>query len=160
MTCAGWYWGGLTAPQAKEVLRGAAEGTFLLRDSSQRDFLFTLSAVTSAGPTNLRIRHRHGKFALDSALLLRPRLQQFDSVVHLVEHYVGLSRGGGAPGPRARTPPPNGTVQLLLTRPAYAATPTLQHLCRISINRATQRVHDLPLPRSLKDYLMEYAYHV
>ncbi|KAJ8249609.1 hypothetical protein COCON_G00228250 [Conger conger] len=156
----GWYWGSLTANEAKEILQDAAEGTFLIRDSSQRDYLFTISAMTAAGPTNLRIEFREGKFKLDSVLLVRPKLKQFDSVVHLVEHYVLLSRTscrGGAETPLA---PPAGAVQLLLTTPAYAAPPSLQHLCRVSINRATSRVQDLPLPNRLKEYLTDYTYHV
>lgn len=154
----GWYWGGLTANEAKEILQDSLEGSFLLRDSSQRDFLFTISAMTSAGPTNLRIEFRHGKFKLDSVVLVKPKLKQFDSVVHLVEHYVQLSRTGG----RATPAPPgaNGTVQLLLTRPVYAAVPSLQHLCRIGINRSARRVQDLPIPNRLKEYLTDYAYNV
>lgn len=163
MTCvwsSGWYWGSLTASEAKEILQDSSEGSFLLRDSSQRDYLFTISAMTAAGPTNLRIEYKHGKFRLDSVVLLKPKLKQFDSVVHLVEHYVGLSRTGSTTEARPRTAPPNGTVQLLLTTPVYTATPTLQHLCRITINRATQQTRDLPLPGRLKDYLSEYSYHV
>ncbi|XP_014869320.1 PREDICTED: suppressor of cytokine signaling 2-like [Poecilia mexicana] len=154
----GWYWGGLTANEAKEILQNSSEGSFLLRDSSQRDFLFTISAMTSAGPTNLRIEFRHGKFKLDSVVLVKPKLKQFDSVVHLVEHYVQLSRSGGRAAPAP--PGPNGTVQLLLTRPVYAAVPSLQHLCRIGINRSARRVQDLPIPNRLKDYLTDYAYNV
>lgn len=163
MTCvwsSGWYWGSLTASEAKEILQDSSEGSFLLRDSSQRDYLFTISAMTSAGPTNLRIEYKHGKFRLDSVVLLKPKLKQFDSVVHLVEHYVQLSRTGSNKGVHPKTAPPNGTVQLLLTTPVYTATPTLQHLCRITINRVTQQTQDLPLPGRLKDYLTEYSYHV
>ncbi|KAM9334484.1 suppressor of cytokine signaling 2 [Symphorus nematophorus] len=160
----GWYWGSLTANEAKEILQDASEGTFLVRDSSQRDYLFTISAMTSAGPTNLRIEYKHGKFKLDSVVLVKPKLKQFDSVVHLVEHYVQLSRTSDkAPSnsqPSAAAAPPNGTVQLLLTKPVYTATPSLQHLCRIAINRTTRRVHDLPLPNRLKDYLTDYTYNV
>ncbi|KAG9339937.1 hypothetical protein JZ751_022252 [Albula glossodonta] len=162
----GWYWGSLTANEAKEILQDAAEGTFLLRDSSQRDYLFTISAMTSAGPTNLRIEYKDGKFKLDSVVLVKPKLKQFDSVVHLVEHYVLLSRtshkcGGGSTGePSPPLAPPNGAVQLLLTTPVYASIPSLQHLCRISINKATRQVQDLPLPNRLKDYLTDYTYHV
>lgn len=119
--------------------------------------------MTSAGPTNLRIEYKHGKYKLDSVVLLKPKLKQFDSVVHLVEHYVQLSRTGSnkvVSGPQPRMLPPNGTVQLLLTKPVYTATPTLQHLCRITINRVTQQTRDLPLPSRLKDYLTEYTYHV
>ncbi|KAI1888025.1 hypothetical protein AGOR_G00180790 [Albula goreensis] len=158
----GWYWGSLTANEAKEILQDAAEGTFLLRDSSQQDYLFTISAMTSAGPTNLRIEYKDGKFKLDSVVLVKPKLKQFDSVVHLVEHYVLLSRTSGRGGgkPLTSQAPPNGTVQLLMTTPIYAAMPSLQHLCRISINKASRRIQDLPLPNRLKDYLTDYVYHV
>ncbi|MBN3305977.1 SOCS2 protein, partial [Amia calva] len=153
----GWYWGSLTANEAKEILQDTAEGTFLVRDSSQRDYLFTISAKTSVGPTNLRIEYRDGKFKLDSVLFIKPKLKQFDSVVHLIEHYVFLSKTSkGSESIR----PPNGTVQLLLTKPIYASTPSLQHLCRISINKTTKRIQELPLPNRLKDYITDYTYHV
>ncbi|XP_059367220.1 suppressor of cytokine signaling 2-like isoform X1 [Carassius carassius] len=156
---AGWYWGSLTANEAKEILQDTSEGTFLVRDSSQRDYLFTISAMTSAGPTNLRIEYEDGKFKLDSVVLVKPKLKQFDSVVHLVEHYVQLSRTScmGRTTPLA---PSNSTVQLLLTNPVYTATPSLQHLCRIAINKTTRRVQELPLPNRLKDYLTDYTYNV
>ncbi|KAK2859252.1 hypothetical protein Q5P01_003872 [Channa striata] len=157
----GWYWGSLTANEAKEILQDASEGTFLVRDSSQRDYLFTISAMTSAGPTNLRIEYKHGKFKLDSVFPVKPKLKQFDSVVHLVEHYVHLSRTSDkVANCQSAAATPNGTVQLLLTKPVYMATPSLQHLCRIAINRRTRQVQDLPLPSRLKDYLTDYAYNV
>uniref|UniRef100_A0A4W5K3N4 Suppressor of cytokine signaling 2 n=1 Tax=Hucho hucho TaxID=62062 RepID=A0A4W5K3N4_9TELE len=159
----GWYWGSLTANEAKEILQDASEGTFLVRDSSQRDYLFTISAMTSAGPTNLRIEYKEGKFKLDSVMLIKPKLKQFDSVVHLVEHYVQLSRTtskGASSGASQSLAPPNGTVQLLLTKPVYTATPSLQHLCRIAINNATRQVQELPLPNRLKNYLTDYSYNV
>nr|XP_020469138.1 suppressor of cytokine signaling 2 [Monopterus albus]XP_020469139.1 suppressor of cytokine signaling 2 [Monopterus albus] len=158
----GWYWGSLTASEAKQILQDASEGTFLVRDSSQRDYLFTISAMTSVGPTNLRIEYKHGKFKLDSVVLVKPKLKQFDSVVHLVEHYVQLSRTSdkAAANPQPSAAAPNGMVQLLLTKPVYTATPSLQHLCRIAINRTTRQVQDLPLPTRLKDYLTDYTYNV
>ncbi|XP_026065494.1 suppressor of cytokine signaling 2-like isoform X2 [Carassius auratus] len=155
----GWYWGSLTANEAKEILQDTSEGTFLVRDSSQRDYLFTISAMTSVGPTNLRIEYKDGKFKLDSVLLVKPKLKQFDSVVHLVEHYVQLSRTS-CEGSTTPIAPSKGTVQLLLTTPVYTATPSLQHLCRIAINKTTRRVQELPLPNRLKDYLTDYTYNV
>ncbi|KAK5601920.1 hypothetical protein CRENBAI_019101 [Crenichthys baileyi] len=154
----GWYWGSLTANEAKEILQDSSEGTFLLRNSSQVDYLFTISAMTSAGPTNLRIEFRHGKFKLDSVVLVKPKLKQFDSVVHLVEHYVQLSRTTSKA--TKATAGPNGTVQLLLTKPVYTTTPSLQHLCRIIINRTARSVQDLPIPSRLKDYMTDYTYNV
>ncbi|XP_051976288.1 suppressor of cytokine signaling 2 [Xyrauchen texanus] len=155
----GWYWGSLTANEAKEILQDTSEGTFLVRDSTQRDYLFTISAMTSAGPTNLRIEYKDGKFKLDSVVLVKPKLKQFDSVVHLVEHYVQLSRMS-CKGRTTLLSPSNSTVQLLLTTPVYTATPSLQHLCRIAINKTTRQIQELPLPNRLKDYLTDYSYNV
>lgn len=155
----GWYWGSMTANEAKEILQDTPEGTFLVRDSSQTDYLFTISAMTSAGPTNLRIEFKDGKFKLDSVVLVKPKLKQFDSVVHLVEHYVNLSRTNTKVSSHPLAPT-NGTVQLLLTKPVYTVTPSLQHLCRITINKATREVQELPLPNRLKDYLTDYSYNV
>ncbi|XP_073507799.1 suppressor of cytokine signaling 2 isoform X5 [Phyllobates terribilis] len=59
----GWYWGHMTVNEAKEKLQDASEGTFLVRDSSHTDYLLTISVKTSAGPTNLRIEYREGKFS-------------------------------------------------------------------------------------------------
>uniref|UniRef100_A0A3B3CQ64 Suppressor of cytokine signaling 2 n=2 Tax=Oryzias melastigma TaxID=30732 RepID=A0A3B3CQ64_ORYME len=158
----GWYWGNLTANEAKAVLQDSSEGTFLLRDSSQTDYLFTISAMTSAGPTNLRIEYKHGKFKLDSVVLVRPKLRQFDSVVHLVDYYFQLSRSTHRSDPNSQpvATGPNGTVQLLLTKPMYAAAPSLQHLCRIAINRRTRQTQNLPIPNRLKDFLTNYTYNV
>uniref|UniRef100_A0A8C6V0P1 Suppressor of cytokine signaling 2 n=1 Tax=Neogobius melanostomus TaxID=47308 RepID=A0A8C6V0P1_9GOBI len=156
----GWYWGSLTANEAKEILQDAAEGTFLVRNSSQRDYLFTISAVTSAGPTNLRIEHKHGKFKLDSIVLVKPKLKQFDSVVQLVEHYFLLSRIRKTALNSQPSASPSGTVQLLLTKPVYTATPSLKHLSRVAINRTTRQIQALPLPNRLKNYILDYAYNV
>lgn len=157
----GWYWGSLTANEAKEILQDATEGTFLVRDSSQTDYLFTISAVTSAGPTNLRIEYKHGKFKLDSVVVVKPKLKQFDSVVRLVEHYFLLSRVTAKSALHSQpSASPNGTVQLLLTKPVYTATPTLKHLSRIAINRTTRQVQALPLPTRLKTYLLDYTFNV
>lgn len=85
---AGWYWGPLTAAQAKQVLIDAPEGTFLLRDSSYQGYLLTLSVKTSLGPTHLRIEHGTGMFVFDSVIVAWPRMQRFEGAVDLVQHYA------------------------------------------------------------------------
>lgn len=138
----GWYWGSLTANEAKEILQDASEGTFLVRDSSQRDYLFTISAVTSAGPTNLRIEYKHGKFKLDSVVVVKPKLKQFDSVVRLVEHYfllsrVSVSQRNGAAAPHqtcvhchahAEAPQPHRHKQNHAAGPGSAPAQTTQNI--------------------------------
>ncbi|XP_067861413.1 suppressor of cytokine signaling 2 [Heptranchias perlo] len=153
----GWYWGALKANEANEKLQEASEGTFLVRDSSHRDYFLTISVKTALGPTNLRIEYRDGKFRLDSLILVKPKLQQFNSVVHLVEHYVLLCRViQNAQRPALR----NRGVQLWLTKPFYTETPSLQHFCRINIHKVTRDIQELPLPTKLKKYLSEYKYQV
>ncbi|KAK2534937.1 Socs2 [Columba guinea] len=149
----GWYWGNMTVAEAKERLQDASEGTFLVRDSSHSEYLLTISVKTSAGPTNLRIEYQDGKFRLDSITCVRSRLKQFNSVVHLIEYYVLMCKD------RTETPS-NGTVHLYLNKPLYTSAPSLQHRCRITINKCTNQIWDLPLPTRLKEYLKEYQYQV
>uniref|UniRef100_A0A8C2RLG5 Suppressor of cytokine signaling 2 n=1 Tax=Capra hircus TaxID=9925 RepID=A0A8C2RLG5_CAPHI len=150
----GWYWGNMTVNEAKEKLKEAPEGTFLIRDSSHSDYLLTISVKTSAGPTNLRIEYQDGKFRLDSIICVKSKLKQFDSVVHLIDYYVQMCKDKRT-GPEA---PRNGTVHLYLTKPLYTSAPPLQHLCRLTINKCTSTIWGLPLPTRLKDYLEEYKF--
>ncbi|XP_061871583.1 suppressor of cytokine signaling 2 isoform X2 [Colius striatus] len=150
---AGWYWGNMTVAEAKERLQDAPEGTFLVRDSSHSEYLLTISVKTSAGPTNLRIEYQDGKFRLDSITCVKSRLKQFNSVVHLIEYYVLMCKD------RTETPS-NGTVHLYLNKPLYTSAPSLQHRCRITINKCTNQIWELPLPTRLKEYLKEYQYQV
>ncbi|XP_004446793.2 suppressor of cytokine signaling 2 isoform X2 [Dasypus novemcinctus] len=152
----GWYWGSMTVNEAKEKLKEAPEGTFLIRDSSHSDYLLTISVKTSAGPTNLRIEYQDGKFRLDSIICVKSKLKQFDSVVHLIDYYVQMCKDKRT-GPEA---PRNGTVHLYLTKPLYTAAPSLQHLCRLTINKCTGTIWGLPLPTRLKDYLEEYKFQL
>nr|BAC28196.2 unnamed protein product [Mus musculus] len=144
----------MTVNEAKEKLKEAPEGTFLIRDSSHSDYLLTISVKTSAGPTNLRIEYQDGKFRLDSIICVKSKLKQFDSVVHLIDYYVQMCKDKRT-GPEA---PRNGTVHLYLTKPLYTSAPTLQHFCRLAINKCTGTIWGLPLPTRLKDYLEEYKF--
>ncbi|XP_015276466.1 PREDICTED: suppressor of cytokine signaling 2 [Gekko japonicus] len=152
----GWYWGNMSVAEAKERLQDTSEGTFLVRDSSHSEYLLTISVKTSAGPTNLRIEFQDGKFRLDSIICVRSRLRQFNSVVHLIEYYVLMCQDRST----ATEMPCNGTVHLYLNKPLYHSAPSLQHHCRIAINRYTKEIQELPLPTRLKEYLKDYQYQV
>lgn len=166
----GWYWGCITAAEAKQLLNDVMEGTFLLRDSSNPGYLLTLSVKTSLGPTHLRIAYSDGVFGFDSLVMARPRLRQFEGVVELVQHYAMAHRRTTSLRDRARPQEeedtsteeapaaPESTLQLKLTRPLYKSAPSLQHLCRIAINQHCRSHLDLPLPQRLKGYLLEYPF--
>ncbi|XP_041050564.1 suppressor of cytokine signaling 2-like [Carcharodon carcharias] len=157
----GWYWGALTSIEARQILNQTTEGTFLIRDSSNPEYLLTLSVKTSSGPAHLRIEYNEGKFGFDSVVLAKPKLKNFEDVVDLIQHYVLLSKSAQTTHDQSIAPVTKDTViHLKLTKPLYVATPSLQHLCRIIINKSTKTIQELPLPTRLKEYLLEYPFHL
>ncbi|XP_075403547.1 cytokine-inducible SH2-containing protein [Tenrec ecaudatus] len=180
----GWYWGSITASEARQHLQKMPEGTFLVRDSTHPSYLFTLSVKTTRGPTNVRIEYADSSFRLDSNCLSRPRILAFPDVVSLVQHYVASCAADPrsdspdptpAPAPPAPkedatsdpTPPPPtaaaaAAVHLRLVQPFVRtrSTRSLQHLCRLVINRLVADVDCLPLPRRMADYLRQYPFRL
>ncbi|KAJ8395747.1 hypothetical protein AAFF_G00029840 [Aldrovandia affinis] len=156
----GWYWGPISATQAKQLLSEAQEGTFLLRDSSNPSYLLTLSVKTSLGPTHLRIETSGDTFGFDSLAMARPRLRRFSGAVQLVEHYTLACHQSARPQdqPKLTEGTPDKSLQLKLIRPLHKAAPSLQHLCRITINQHSNNLQDLPLPGRLKAFLQEYPF--
>ncbi|OXB56200.1 UNVERIFIED_CONTAM: hypothetical protein H355_016395 [Colinus virginianus] len=167
----GWYWGSITASEAKQHLQKMPEGTFLVRDSTHPSYLFTLSVKTNRGPTNVRIEYADSKFRLDSNYLSKPRILAFPDVVSLIQHYVTSctteSKNEAPYPPPAPLPPVQkevavAAVHLKLLRPLgrQDSIPSLQHLCRLRINRCTTEVERLPLPRRMGDYLKQYPFQL
>ncbi|KFV39194.1 Cytokine-inducible SH2-containing protein, partial [Tyto alba] len=167
----GWYWGSITASEAKQHLQKMPEGTFLVRDSTHPSYLFTLSVKTNRGPTNVRIEYTDSKFRLDSNYLSKPRILAFPDVVSLIQHYVmscTMESKNEAPYPPPPPLPPMqkemaaAAVHLKLIRPLSRKEniPSLQHLCRLRINKSTADVDQLPLPRRMGDYLKQYPFQL
>ncbi|XP_062977173.1 cytokine-inducible SH2-containing protein [Elgaria multicarinata webbii] len=167
----GWYWGSITASEAKQQLQKTPEGTFLVRDSTHPSYLFTLSVKTNRGPTNVRIEYADSKFRLDSNCLSKPRIMAFPDVVSLIQHYVlscTVESKSDAPYPPPMPSPPiqkemaASAVHLKLIQPHSRkdCAPSLQHLCRLQINRSTAETDQLPLPKRMKDYLKQYPFQL
>lgn len=88
----GWYHEGLGYQQSVELLKDTTPGTFLVRDSSDPHFLFSLSVQTKRGPTSVRLHYVEGLFRLDAQPHLAPVMPMFPSVLDLVQHYVVNTR--------------------------------------------------------------------
>uniref|UniRef100_A0A8C0IN34 Suppressor of cytokine signaling 2 n=1 Tax=Chelonoidis abingdonii TaxID=106734 RepID=A0A8C0IN34_CHEAB len=142
-----WYWGPLTAAEARRVLCLALEGSFLMRDSSSPDNLLILSVKTSVGPTHIRICYSAGRFSFDSSVLAKPKLQSFKDAMALIQFYSLTMSVSKDPA-----------VHVKLIKPLYVSVLTLQHLCRLIVNGSTRQVSALPLPIRIKDYLLKYPY--
>lgn len=168
----GWYWGSISASEAREALLTKSEGTFLVRDSSHPQYMLALSVKTCYGPTSVRIEYNKGCFWLDSISAALPNLQSFPDVHSLIQHYIGSGHTPQnkptrdihpqtKPDPAKHTAKDSG-VPLKLMRPLHKpeAFPSLQHLTRLTINRHTNCPHQLPLPKPLLRYLQNYPFSI
>ena len=65
----GWYYGRLSHTESFDLLKNSCAGTFLVRDSSDRSCIYSLSLQRNPeeeGPTSIRIQFSDGQFRLDS----------------------------------------------------------------------------------------------
>jgi suppressor of cytokine signaling 5 len=130
--------------EAEKLLEKKTEGTFLLRDSAQEEYLFSVSFRRYGRSLHARIEQWNHKFSFDSH---DPGVFAADTVCGLIEHY--------------KDPSCCMFFEPMLTIPLHRNFPfPLQHLCRAVIckNATYDGINSLRLPRSLKAYLKEYHY--
>ncbi|CAL8088668.1 unnamed protein product [Orchesella dallaii] len=129
----GWYWEGIDSEASMEILESAVPGAFIIRDSADPRFLYSLSVQTERGPTSVRLTYRNGRFSLDADEKLAEVLPKFDSVIRLIEHYVN---GGTKVGKQVWVDPRgNMHSTVKLTKPMRKDVGSLKHLTRVAINR-------------------------
>uniref|UniRef100_A0AAQ5XKX0 Suppressor of cytokine signaling 4 n=1 Tax=Amphiprion ocellaris TaxID=80972 RepID=A0AAQ5XKX0_AMPOC len=136
------YWGVLNRFEAEELLDGQPEGTFLLRDSAQDEFLFSVSFRRFSRSLHARIEQNGKRFSFD---VRDPCMYRDPSVMGLLRHYSD--------------PATCLFFEPLLSKPLPRTFPfTLQHMCRAVICSCTtyQGVDNLPLPPQLREYLRQY----
>ncbi|XP_044756829.1 suppressor of cytokine signaling 5-like isoform X2 [Coccinella septempunctata] len=144
ITNCSFYWGKMDRYEAERLLDGKPEGTFLLRDSAQEEFLFSVSFRKYGRSLHARIEQWNHKFSFDSH---DPGVFTSDTVCGLIEHY--------------KDPSSCMFFEPMLTWPLHRNFPfSLQHLCRAAItSRLTyDNINSLQLPKTLKNYLREYHY--
>ncbi|XP_013775932.1 suppressor of cytokine signaling 5-like [Limulus polyphemus] len=144
ITNCSFYWGKMDRYQAEKLLENKPEGTFLLRDSAQEEYLFSVSFRRYGRSLHARIEQWNHKFSFDSH---DPTVFASTTVCGLIEHY--------------KDPSCCMFFEPMLTIPLHRTFPfTLQHLCRAVISRRVtyDTINRLQLPKSLKAYLKEYHY--
>lgn len=154
----GWYWGPVSREEAEEKLAGQPEGAFLVRDSTDDRYLFSLSFRSSGRTLHTRVEYCNGEFSFYA----QPRSDSYRSMAELIEQCVAesqsgiycYSRGTGTVGAQS--------YPVKLTRPVsrFAQVRTLQYLCRFVIRQHTRvdHIQNLPLPISVKGWLKENQY--
>ncbi|XP_032446580.1 suppressor of cytokine signaling 9 [Xiphophorus hellerii] len=138
------YWGVMDRYEAETLLEGKPEGTFLLRDSAQEDYLFSVSFRRYGRSLHARIEQWNHNFSFD---VHDPSVFHAPTVTGLLEHYKD----------------PNSCMffEPLLSNPIHRTHPfSLQHICRAVISSCTtyDGINVLPIPNALKKHLKEYHY--
>ncbi|XP_063221924.1 suppressor of cytokine signaling 5 [Bacillus rossius redtenbacheri] len=144
ITACSFYWGKMDRYEAERLLEGRSEGTFLLRDSAQEEYLFSVSFRKYGRSLHARIEQWNHHFSFDSH---DPGVFSSSTVCGLIEHY--------------KDPSCCMFFEPMLTLPLHRNFPfPLQHLCRAVVCSRTgyDGIGRLPLPKALKSYLKEYHY--
>jgi len=139
-----FYWGVMDRYEAEKLLDGRPEGTFLVRDSAQEEFLFSVSFRRYGRSLHARIEQWNHRFSFDSHDL---GVFAAPSVCALVEHY--------------KDPAACMFFEPMLTLPLPRSRPfSLQRLCRAVICSRIRYddISSLRLPARIHDYLKYYHY--
>ena len=161
----GWYHGKLSWAESAQLLKNTAEGTFLVRDSADPRFLFTLSVQRDAkdGPTSVRIHFSHGKFRLDADEKIEHKMPTFDSVCELVQFYCAGQQASGAKSQQNHVWVDNrGQLYspICLKQPLMKEVPNLKHLARMAVHKSlkSQATPSVWVPNPIKAYLCDYPH--
>lgn len=172
----GWYWGPVSGDAAEKLLENEPDGSFIVRDSSDEHYIFSLTFKLNGLVRHVRIEQDQGNFSFGC-------LQKFRSntIVDFIEDAVEHSRSGrflfflhrrAVVGPMR--------VQLLHPVSRFKRIQSLQHLCRLVCNmppsfcqislflflrfvllKYVRRdlITELPLPPPLQKYLSYPSYY-
>jgi hypothetical protein len=178
----GFYFGAMSIDEATERLSHWPVGSFLLRDSSDSRFLFSVSIQTCRGTTSIRVAYKSGLFRLDCSADQQHLMPTFDCVLRLVSHYVRLCQASASrkTWSRSTSGSPSSCsghsyvllessgrrdTPVLLTTPCKPSPTSLAQLCRTTIHsrlnlagHCASAVDRLQLIPSLKSYLKDYPY--
>ncbi|KAM4597709.1 uncharacterized protein ACJ7VT_021301 [Polymixia lowei] len=156
----GWYWGPMNWEDAEMKLKGKADGSFLVRDSSDPRYILSLSFRSQGVTHHTRMEHYRGTFSL----WCHPKFEdRCHSVVEFIERAIMHSKNGKfLYFLRSRVPglPPT-PVQLLYPVSRFSSVKSLQHLCRFCIRQLVRidHIQELPLPTPLIVYLRKFYYY-
>ncbi|BFG02417.1 uncharacterized protein DMAD_01923 [Drosophila madeirensis] len=148
----GWYWGPLSGEAAEKVLSNEPDGSFIVRDSSDDHYIFSLSFKLNNCVRHVRIEQDQGTFSFGSYAKFKSQ-----TITEFIEKAVEHSRSGRYLFFLHRRPE-HGPMRVQLTNPVsrFKHVQSLQHMCRFVILKAVIRkdlIQTLPLPRRLLDYL-------
>ncbi|GMR59225.1 hypothetical protein PMAYCL1PPCAC_29420 [Pristionchus mayeri] len=141
-----YYWGPIDRHKAEELLEDQPEGTFLLRDSAQPEYVFSVSFRRYKRTLHARIEQANGSFGFD---ILDQSVFRAPTIIKLIENYKD-------------------PIRCMFFEPQLSSPLrrervfTLQELAR-SVLTSRLRYKDiaaLPLPKNMLHFISEYHYSV
>ncbi|XP_069692519.1 uncharacterized protein Socs16D isoform X2 [Periplaneta americana] len=153
----GWYWGPISGEAAEKILSNEPDGSFIVRDSSDDHYIFSLTFKLNGCIRHVRIEHDQGNFSFGSCTKFKSH-----TIVDFIENAVEHSRSGRYLFFLHRRPVLGPMrVQLLHPVSRFKQVQSLQHMCRFVILKLVRRdlIPTLPLPRRLIDYLSTPHYY-
>lgn len=154
----GWYWGPLSSEGAEKILSNEPHGSFIVRDSSDDHYIFSLTFKLNDSVRHVRIDHDQGNFSFGSCTRFKSQ-----TIVEFIQNAVEHSRSGRYLFFLHRRPV-IGPVRVQLLHPVsrFKQTESLQHICRFVILKHVRKdlVSGLPLPRRIIDYLHAPQYYI
>ncbi|XP_017771704.1 PREDICTED: uncharacterized protein LOC108559077 isoform X2 [Nicrophorus vespilloides] len=153
----GWYWGPLSSEAAEKILSNEPDGSFIVRDSSDDHYIFSLTFKLNNSVRHVRIEHDQGNFSFGSCTKFKSQ-----TIVDFIENAVEHSRSGRYLFFLHRRPT-IGPVRVQLLHPVsrFKQIQSLQHMCRFVILKKVRKdlISGLPLPRRMIDYLSTPHYY-
>ncbi|KAI4470315.1 phosphatidylinositol 3-kinase regulatory subunit [Holotrichia oblita] len=153
----GWYWGPLSSEAAEKILSNEPDGSFIVRDSSDDHYIFSLTLKLNNSVRHVRIEHDQGNFSFGNYTKFKSQ-----TIVEFIENAVEHSRSGRYLFFLHRRPT-IGPVRVQLLHPVsrFKQIQSLQHMCRFVINKLVRKdlIQTLPLPRRMIDYLSTPHYY-
>lgn len=164
----GFYHQQLSWKEARNLLMPTKIGTFLVRDSSDSKYLYSLSIQTKCGPTSIRIHYAKGEFRLDSDQNMVQYMPKFPCIIKLIQFYIDSTKKK----PLKCSYDENqiwidclGSIysHIVVSKPLYTKNffPSLKHLSRLCINKHlldTNLRTVVPAPSFVVNILQEYPY--
>jgi hypothetical protein len=150
--------------EARHRLAGHQIGAFLLRPSSNPNFVLSLSVKTQRGTTAVRIAFRNKRFLLDADPTLKKQLPSFPSVAALIQFHLKVSSSVHKNRVVFLESSGRKDTPITLLKPALRETGSLKHLSRMAIHAALNNkklVHTLPgASTNIIEFLQDYPHPI